>query len=66
MDRGAWQATVQWVTNSWTRLSNSHKHTQQDSVRLGTSWLVKQSEGIGGLLVKFASYLGALGGTKQL
>ena len=24
MDRGAWQATVHWVTRSWTRLSDSH------------------------------------------
>ena len=24
MDRGAWQATVHWVTKSWTRLSDSH------------------------------------------
>ena len=22
MDRGAWQATVHWVTESWTQLSN--------------------------------------------
>ena len=22
MDRGAWQATVHWVTKSWTRLSD--------------------------------------------
>ena len=26
MDRGAWQATVQGVTKSWTRLSNEHFH----------------------------------------
>ena len=30
MDRGAWQATVQGVTNSWTQLSNSHTHLQKD------------------------------------
>ena len=27
MDRGAWTATVQRVTNSWTRLSTAHAHT---------------------------------------
>ena len=26
-DRGAWQATVHWVTKSWTRLSD-YTHTQ--------------------------------------
>ena len=28
MDRGAWQATGHWVTESWTRLSglNNHHH----------------------------------------
>ena len=27
MDRGDWQAIVQGVTKTWTRLSNSHTHT---------------------------------------
>jgi len=27
MDRGAWQATIQWVTKSRTRLSDSHTYT---------------------------------------
>ena len=27
MDRGAWQATVQGVAESWTRLSNFHFHS---------------------------------------
>ena len=27
MDRGAWQATVQGVTKSWTRLSDEHFDT---------------------------------------
>ena len=26
MDRGAWQATIHGVVNSWTRLNNSHFH----------------------------------------
>ena len=26
MDRGTWQATVHWVTNSWTQLSDEHTH----------------------------------------
>ena len=26
MDRGAWRATVHWVTKSWTQLSNQHFH----------------------------------------
>ena len=28
MDRGAWQATVHGVIESWTRLNNFHTHTQ--------------------------------------
>ena len=28
MDRGAWQAAVQGVTKSWTRLSDLHTHTR--------------------------------------
>ena len=27
MDRGAWQATVHGVENSWTQLNDSHTHT---------------------------------------
>ena len=27
MDRGAWQATVHGVTNSWTRLSDTAQHS---------------------------------------
>ena len=29
MDRGAWQATVQGVAKSWTRLSNEHKRADR-------------------------------------
>ena len=27
MDKGAWQATVHGVANSWTQLSDTHTHT---------------------------------------
>ena len=35
MDRGAWQATVHWVTKSWTQLSvcaHTHTHTHRRSI----------------------------------
>ena len=38
MDKGTWQATVQRVTKSWTRLSglhtHTHTHTEADSILL--------------------------------
>ena len=29
MDRGAWQATVHWVSESWTQLSTAHTHVSR-------------------------------------
>ena len=40
MDRGAWQATVHGVENSWTQLNDSHTHTHTHThtLRVGLAW----------------------------
>jgi len=40
MDRGTWWATVQWITKSWTRLSNE-AHTECSDSKLPALIFVK-------------------------
>ena len=39
-DGGAWWATVQWVTKSWTCLSGGNKKKSKHSFWLGWFWLI--------------------------
>ena len=48
MDRGAWQATVHGVTESWTRLSahvRSHTHTHTHTQTIDKGWMNMESQG---------------------